>query len=94
LHEWRAVAADAGLREARRPPGVVRHPCPEGPFGWKEWDEASAAAYHCTVYAQIHLLKRRYRGGLCLCPAVAAPPQLAVEPRRDLRAAAAGLPPA
>jgi hypothetical protein len=39
-----------------------------------------------TAYAQIHLLKRLYRHGPCLCPAVAAPPQLAVEPRRGLRA--------
>jgi hypothetical protein len=52
------------------------------------------AAYHRTAYAQIDLLKRRYRGGPCLCPTVTAPPQLAVEPRRGLRPAAAGLPPA
>jgi hypothetical protein len=43
-------------------------------------DVSMDAAYHRTLSAQIHLLKRRYRGGPCLCPAVAAPPQLAVEP--------------
>ena len=47
-------------------------------------------AQNRTAYAQICVLKRRYRRGPCLCPAVTAPPQLAVEPRRGLRDAAAG----